>query len=323
MAIPWLKRCLVVAFALGLDLLFGDPPNRFHPVAWMGNGIAVGQHYAPKQGNGAQFVYGLLLSSSGVTVVATVGWLLVLACRRVPWWLAVIIEAVICKVTVALRGLSHAAEAVYQPLAADDLPTARQQLHWHLVSRDTATLTEGQIAAATIESVAENASDGVIAPLLYYVLFGVRGALVYRFLNTADAMLGYRDVQREWLGKAAARLDDAANLLPARLTALLILGAGWLTGDNGENAWRVWRRDARSTASPNAGHPMSAMAGALGVALEKVDHYTLGAGQRPPTAQDIRYSVTLLRWATWLGLGVLLLISFLFGKEPHDHTHTT
>ncbi len=319
MPTPLLRRWLIIALALGLDHLFGDPANRFHPVAWMGNGIAMAQRAAPPQGHGAQFAYGVLLSSGGAILVATIGWLLARACRRLPWWLALLIEAVLCKVTFALRGLSKAADAVYQPLVAGDLPVARQQLRWHLVSRDTAELTEGQIAAATIESVAENSSDGVVAPMLYYALLGLPGALVYRFLNTADAMLGYRDVQREWLGKASARLDDLANLLPARCTALLILGVGWWSSGEGANAWHIWRRDAHIPASPNAGHPMSAMAGVLGVELEKVNHYKLGAGQRPPTVHDIPRSVTRLRWATLLGLALLAAISLIFGKESHDH----
>ena len=318
-----MKRTLAIALAIGLDLRLGDPSNRFHPVAWMGRAIAAAQRTAPAHGHRAQFVYGILISVGGVLVTATTGWLWALGCRRLPWWLSVIGEALLCKMSFALRGLSTAADAVYQPLAADDLPTARQQLRWHLVSRDTAELTASQIAAATIESVAENASDGVIAPLLYYVLLGLPGALAYRFLNTADAMLGYRDIRREWLGKASARLDDVANLLPARFTALLILAAGWLMGCDRDMAWRIWWRDARVTASPNAGHPMSAMAGVLGVALEKVDHYTLGAGQRSPSVHDILRSVALLRLATFLGLAVLTVISFCWGKKYHDHNRKT
>jgi len=148
---------------------------------------------------------------------------------------------------------------------------------WRLVSRDTATLSATQVSAATIESVAENLSDSVVAPLLYYAVGGLPAAFGYRFANTADAMVGYRDEVYEWLGKAPARLDDLFNLVPARLAAALIVAAAPLTGESAGRAWRIWRRDAGKTASPNAGHPMSAMAGALDVELEKVGHYRLGA----------------------------------------------
>jgi adenosylcobinamide-phosphate synthase len=140
-------------------------------------------------------------------------------------------------------------------------------------------------------------------------------ALAYRFLNTADAMLGYRDPEREWLGKASARLDDGMNLLPARLTALLLITTTWLSDNDTQRAWRIWRRDARQTTSPNAGHPMSAMAGVLGVELEKVEHYRLGAGQRSPTAADILHSIHVMQiavlFATLLAMLTMLIRTYL------------
>jgi adenosylcobinamide-phosphate synthase len=215
-------------------------------------------------------------------------------------WIA---EAALLKQTVALRGLTHAAQAVAIPLAAGDEGEARRQLSWHLVSRETATLDPARIAAATIESVAENSSDGVIAPLFYYAAVGLPAALVYRWLNTVDSLWGYRDLEREWLGKAGARADDMANWLPARLTALLLMATAWLSGTPGQT-WHIWRRDAHLTASPNAGHPMSAMAGALEVELEKVGYYRLGAGLALPRVEDIARAVALMRGAVVVGMVV-------------------
>ncbi len=217
-------------------------------------------------------------------------------------WLA---EAILLKMTFSLRGLAEAADEVRGALAVGNLPEARRLVSWHLVSRDTTNLDPSQVAAATIESVAENASDGVVAPLLYYTLGGLPAALAYRFANTADAMLGYRDPAHEWLGKVPARLDDLANLLPARVTAGLLILAAALAGEDAGNAWRVWRRDASKTASPNAGHPMSAMAGALDIELEKAGHYQLGAGGCPPGPGDIRRAVHLSRVAIALAIGLL------------------
>jgi adenosylcobinamide-phosphate synthase len=182
-----------------------------------------------------------------------------------------------------------------------------------LVSRDTTTLDAPRIAAATIESVAENSSDGVVAPLFAYALLGLPGAFAYRWLNTIDSLWGYRDPAREWLGKAGARADDIANWLPARLTALLLVVASFWCGQPGQ-AWRIWQRDARHTASPNAGHPMSAMAGALGVELEKMGHYQLGAGLPLPRAADILRAVTLMRAAVVTGMALSAVILWTKGK---------
>lgn len=228
------------------------------------------------------------------------------------------VEALLLKLTFSMHGLGQAAGLVYEALSANKLPEAQRLASWHLVSRDTSALTEQQVAAATIESVAENTSDGVIAPMLYYLLFGLPGALVYRFVNTADSMLGYRREHYEWLGKIPARLDDALNILPARLTALLFVVASHITRNDPGNAAATWARDHAQTSSPNAGHPMSAMAGALNVSLEKVKHYTLGAGQPEPTPEDIQRSIRLMKVSVWALVGSVaaLLTMRNLAKRP-------
>lgn len=297
--------------ALLLDMLLGDPPNRLHPVAWMGTGIGLARRGAPHGHAALAFLYGGALVCGGVVVVWSLGVVAEILLQALPspaYWL---LEAYALKTTFALRGLVRAAQEVHAALLAGDLARARQMLAWHLVSRDTSALTPSHVAAATVESVAENASDGVIAPLLFYALGGLPAALAYRFINTADAMLGYRDPEREWLGKIPARLDDVVNLIPARCTAGLLLLATGLRGGPLRRTVTVWRRDAGQTASPNAGHPMSVMAGALGITLEKVGHYTLGKGQALPTAADIPSATRLLVWAVALGVGVFLGFSLL------------
>lgn len=300
------RRQKTLCLALLLDLALGDPPNCFHPVAWMGSAIAAAQRRAPRRGRLAQLAYGALLSAGGALTVAGLGRLLERAIAHLPgpWsWLA---EAGLLKMTFSTRGLAAAAGEVRGALDACDLPEARRLVNWHLVGRDTTTLSVSQVAAATVESVAENTTDGVVAPLFYYALGGLPAALAYRFVNTVDSLLGYRDAAREWLGKVPARLDDLANLLPSRLTATLFVVAAALVGEDVRGAWRVWRRDGSTTASPNAGHPMSAMAGALEVELEKVGHYQLGAGQRPPVPEDVGRAVRLMRIATALSAGLLV-----------------
>lgn len=202
---------------------------------------------------------------------------------------------------LALRALTDAAGRVAGHLAAGNLPAARDDLVW-LVGRPTSDLDADLCASAAIESLAENLADSVVAPLLFARVFGIPGAALFRFVNTADAMVGYRDTYRAG-GWVAARLDDLLGLLPARVAALAIALCAPAGGGSVCRALAAWWRDRGTTASPNAGHPMAAMAGALGVRLEKPGHYVLNAGGRPPTAGDIGSAIAVVRAATALVLG--------------------
>ncbi|QBS38693.1 cobalamin biosynthesis protein CobD (plasmid) [Thermaerobacter sp. FW80] len=285
-------RVVPLLLALLLDALWGEPPNRWHPVAWMGTGIGAASCRAPSSAPG-RLAYGAAVVVAGAVAAAGAGLVAERLLATMPRALAWVAAAVVLKTTFSARRLAEIARQVHAVLAAGDVCQARCLVGYHLVSRDTRGLDAPRLAAATIESVAENASDSVVAPLFYYVLAGLPGALAYRFLNTADAMLGYRDPSREWLGKAAARADDAANLIPARLTAALLVLAAACLREDARGALSIWRQDAGKTASPNAGHPMSAMAGALGVELEKAGHYKLGAGLALPGPSDIERAVRL------------------------------
>jgi adenosylcobinamide-phosphate synthase len=209
------------------------------------------------------------------------------------------------KSSFALRELGAAAERVRAPVAAGDLPRARAALR-SLCGRDPAQLDEEALLEAAIESLAENASDSFVAPLLYFLLFGVPGAIAYRAINTLDAMVGYRG-PFEALGKSSARLDDVVNWVPARLTAAFLLLAGWLTGRDVGRAWRIFRRDRAKTPSPNGGRPMAMMAGLLGVQLEKKDVYTLGDRVTPVTPLTVRHAWRLVALAGWFTAGLCLL----------------
>lgn len=284
--------------ALLLDLLLGDPPNRWHPVAWMGAVIDRLRKNAPARD---KLAYGGIVAWGGGLVVWLLTWATLRLSRGLLLPLRWLVRIWLLKTTLSLRGLDDAAAAVESALRAGDVAEARRLLSWHLVSRDTTTLDASRVGAAAIESVAENTSDGVVAPLFWHAVGGIPAAMTYRYLQTCDSVLGYRDTEREWLGKIAARTDDLLNLMPARLTALCLV----LLRPRG---WRIWRRDARLTASPNAGHPMSAMAGALGVELEKVDHYRLNAGGRPAQPDDIRRARRLMVGAVGLFVVGLLVV---------------
>jgi adenosylcobinamide-phosphate synthase len=220
----------------------------------------------------------------------------------------VIVEAVMLKLTFSLRGLTEAVELVRSHLVAGDLAGARRQLGFHLVSRTTGDLNRGLVASGAIESLAENLTDSWVAPLCFFLVGGLPAAWAYRAVNTADAMIGYRDGDLLYKGRVAARLDDVLNFIPARLAALAIVAGAWLARQFAPGAWRIMRADGRLTESPNAGMTMAAMAGALGVRLEKPGHYRLGRGSPPDLdAMDRALSVFWSAAALSLGAGVLIL----------------
>lgn len=304
MASSLAQRSRALLLALAADALLGDPPNAWHPVVLLGNWMRLGEQLAPTAGR-ARLVWGATWMVGGTLLVGRGAALL-------PQH--AFVQGLLASTLLAYRGLDHAVGAVQAALAAGDLDEARRLLSWHLVSRPTAELSAPEVAAAAIESLAENLSDSLVAPLLAYLLAGLPGLAAYRLSNTADAMWGYRNARYEQLGKAAARLDDGLNLLPARLTAVLLALAAQLCCGRGATAWRVARRDAARTASPNAGWPMAAMAGALDTTLSKRDHYCLGTGSRSPDPAMIGEARTLARVAWALVGGVLVGAALLSSR---------
>lgn len=304
---------MVLGLAFALDVVWGDPPNRFHPVAWMGNAIATARRLSPRQGNLRRFIYGGLFLALGVSLVGLIGWAIERGSETMPLGLAVTVQALVLKSTFSVRSLSRAARSVAEPLRGDDLAAARHQVAYHLVSRDVSALGASDLSAATIESIAENTSDSVVAPLFYFAIAGLPGALAYRFVNTCDAMWGYRTTELEWLGKTSARLDDVLNLIPARLTALVMVLVGGFYQRRMGTAFRIWRSDRALTASPNAGHPMSAAAGVLGVSLEKRGHYLLGGGLPAPDVNDIERAIRLLWGTAFVSLGIVMAVRWARG----------
>ena len=215
--------------------------------------------------------------------------------------LGLVVEALALKSMFSLRGLARTALAVAADLERADLGSARAAVGRDLVSRPTATLDAGQVASATVESVAENLTDAFLAPVLFFLAFGLPGAVAYRVINTADAMIGYREGTLFYFGRVAARLDDLLNLVPARLAALSLVAAAAIADADGRRAFTMMWRDHRGTASPNAGWTMAAMAGALGVTLAKPGAYRLGAG-RVPTPADIARAIRLMATAAALAI---------------------
>jgi adenosylcobinamide-phosphate synthase len=274
----------VLWLAVALDLLLGDPPSRYHPVAWIGRLIALGRRLSARVPRELLVLYGVLL----ITVVTIIAVMAALAFQtvagRLPWPLDLVAQAWLLKCSFSIRGLVTAVWRVRDGLEARDLEAARAAVGRDLVSRPVDDLDEAATASAAVESLAENLTDSWVAPLCFYLVAGLPGAWAYRAVNTADAMIGYREGALEQLGGASARLDDLLNLLPSRLAALAVVAGARIGGESGPRAWTVWRRDGGATSSPNAGQTMAAMAGALGVTLEKRGHYRLGDGPPPDVA---------------------------------------
>ena len=297
----WYINVGVLLIALMLDLLLPEPPNAVHPVVWMGRLISVLERLAAKIGNTKAFLLGVFMAVAVPTLFAATAWLAAIvlyALGDIPFLIG---AAVLLKTTFAVRGLAAAARETQRSIEGADIYMARHNLRG-LVSRDATELSEPLVAAAAIESVAENTTDSFIAPWLAFALFGLPGAFAFRAINTLDSMIGYRG-KYEYLGKVSARLDDALNFIPARIAAGLLLLAGIVTaGCSAKQGWRTALREHRLTASPNAGWTIAAIAGLLGVALEKPGHYRIGSEYDEPEALDIGKAARLMYVVAALGV---------------------
>ncbi|MDE2904175.1 MAG: adenosylcobinamide-phosphate synthase CbiB [Chloroflexota bacterium] len=293
----------ILVLAVLLDLVLPEPPNVIHPVVWMGRATAALERLDPRRPF-ASFLYGGCMVALVVGLASSMSWFLMAALASIHPMVYVLGGALVLRSAFAVTGLSAAALRTRRDLEENRLDAARDSLR-SLVSRDAGSLNKPLVAAAAIESVAENSTDSFVGPWLAFVVFGVPGAIAYRAINTMDSMIGYRG-RYEYLGKVAARLDDLVNLIPARVSAGLLLLGGRLVGRPVRGGWRSMRRDRHKTASPNAGLTMSAMAGLLGVRLEKPGNYCLGDGFRNPGPDDIGRAVWIVNRAAALAIFVSL-----------------
>jgi adenosylcobinamide-phosphate synthase len=284
-------------------------PNALHPVAWFGSVASAIIARAPLAPPALAFGAGLVIALGLPAAVFTLAAFALRATEPLPAVHAAL-QVLALFSSVALFGLLDAARTVQRALDAGSLDEARAKLSW-LCSRDRRELDSSGIANGAIESLAENLSDAVVGPLCALLAFGVEGALAYRAINTLDAMIGYRG-KYEWLGKPAARLDDFVNLIPARLTAVL-LGLATLTLRWNDpqlsiaRGLRTWWRDHAATPSPNGGHPMAMAAGLLGIRLDKPGVYVLGAEHAAPAATDIARALRLVQRAGLLAFACALV----------------
>jgi adenosylcobinamide-phosphate synthase len=271
--------CLIIALtitctAFAFDAVVGDPPSRLHPVVWMGRLIEV----LKKLNRGPprrKRILGVLTAIIAIVTLTLPIFFAFKLLRDVSLIACAVLGGLALKFTFAFRSLSDYTRPIAEMLERGDVEGARKYLPF-IVRRDPSKLNEELIASAAVESIAESTVDGIASPLFYYALFGIAGAYAFRVVNTLDSMVGYKTEELKDFGWFSARLDTLLNFLTSRLTALLIALAAWILGMNARRGLEVALRDHSKTESVNAGWPMSAMAGVLGVRLVKPGSYELG-----------------------------------------------
>ena len=323
-----MNRGTLLPSAYLLDQIAGDPEWFPHPVRLIGFAISRGESALrrPNQSVEIKFLPGAVLTLS---IVGSTYWLtaaIMRSARLRSSLLGSATELVLGWTCLAARNLEQEAASVADALYHGDIPHARKRLA-RIVGRDTANLDAQEISRAIIETVAESASDGIIAPLFYMALGGVPLAMAYKAVNTLDSMIGHADENYFYFGKAAARIDDAANYIPARFTALAIIAASYIVKwADPQSAWRSWRRDGSKHKSPNAGQPESAISGALHAALggentyggEAIPAQRIGGEFPPPTPRSSTQAITLVAAASLIGLSVGVLLTTFFQSRKRS-----
>ena len=316
----WSLCALLIGFCI--DLVVGDPHSIPHPVVFIGKLISTLEKLVrkifPKTVRGENVAGGVLWLLV-VTISTAVPALLLWLCDRVSPWLALAVESIMCWQILATKSLKDESMKVYQALETGDLEKSRYAVSM-IVGRDTAKLDDAAITRAAVETVAENTSDGIVAPMLFLAIGGAPLGFFYKAVNTMDSMLGYVEPSYKNIGLIPAKMDDVMNYLPARLSALLMLCTGWILKLDVKNGWKIFRRDRYNHASPNSAQTESVCAGLLGLRLAGDAWYHgvlhkkkyIGDGLREIEHVDIRRACKLLYGTAVLSLllcgGVKLLL---------------
>jgi len=293
------ESILIVIFAVVLDLLVGDPKNKFHPTSWIGSLIAklvpIIQNKSPQR----EKLGGIILVILLTTLVTTLLVFLDVAIQNIAFdfigiVVSVIVGMILLKTTIAIRGMEKHAMAVMESIERNDLDAARNNLSL-IVKCNTKNLDKNHVLSGTLESISENTVDGVTGPLFYFAFFGIPGAFIYRIINTIDSMIGYKTSIFTNVGWFGANCDKILNYLPSRITSLMMVIGAMILGNDWKKSYKIMKRDGKNTESPNAGYPMAALAGALGTRFEKIDHYSVGEGNIEITKSHLRSAIALMK----------------------------
>ena len=317
---------IAIVFALVLDFLFGDPSNRYHPTVWIGKLIGKFAPYTKSINPMTEKTNGIILV---VLVILAVSIPIILFSSSLKYLenfdsselykillvgASIILVGILLKTTIAIKGMENHASKIMDSISKNDLDSARTKLSM-IVKRDTKNLDKQHVISATLESISENIVDGITGPLFYFSIFGLVGAFVYRTVNTADSMIGYKTEIFRNIGWFAANCDKVLNFLPSRLTSLVMVFSCILLKEDWRHSIHVMKRDGSKTESPNAGYPMATLAGALGIKFEKMEHYVLGDGNSEITERHFRSAISIMKVTTILfvllfTIPVILLLSY-------------
>ena len=304
-----LESIVIIGFAIGLDLIFGDPKNKYHPTAWIGIIISKLTPLAKNYNTTVEKFTGFFIVLIPVGIAVTLLSILDLGISFITLdWVTIIVSilvgTILLKTTIAIRGMERYALAVMDSLENDNLDSARVNLSM-IVKRNTKNLDRNHVVSGVLESISENTVDGVTGPLFYYAIFGIIGAFVYRVVNTADSMIGYKTDIFKNIGWFAATCDTILNYIPSRLTGLVMILSAIILQNNWKESYQVMLRDGKKTKSPNAGYPMAALAGALETKFEKLDHYSLGNVETPLTKEHVLSAIAIMKLTSILFFGII------------------
>ena len=303
------ESIFVIGLSILLDFKFGDPKNKYHPTAWIGTLMAKLVPMAKNEHAMIEKLGGVcvITITSGLVIllffVLNVGIALI-TIDYVSLIVSVIVGGLLLKTTIAIRGMEKHAKSVIKSLDEGNLDLARTHLSM-IVKRNTKNLDKNHVLSGVLESISENTVDGITGPLFYYSLFGLPGAFVYRVINTADSMIGYKTDIFKNVGWFAATCDSILNYIPSRLTGIIMIISAALLQNNWRESYKVMIRDGKKTESPNAGYPMAALAGALETKFEKINHYKLGNGEIILTKEDVHSAISIMKLTSMLFFGIV------------------
>lgn len=301
----------IIGFAILIDLIFGDPKNRYHPTAWIGTLIAKFAPLAKHQNSIFEKIGGVLI----IVIISSIVILLLLSLDfgisliftdYLSLIVSVLIGAMLLKTTIAIRGMEKHAINVLESLENNNLNMARNHLSM-IVKRNTTNLDKNHVLSGVLESISENTVDGITGPMFYYAFFGLPGAFFYRIVNTADSMIGYKNDLFKNLGWFTATCDTILNYIPSRLTGLMMIISAAILHNNWRHSYKIMMRDGKKTESPNAGYPMAALAGALETKFEKINHYKLGDGEIILTKQHVISAINIMKLTSILFFGIIII----------------
>lgn len=306
-----IESFFIIGLAILLDFKFGDPKNKYHPTSWIGTLIAKFTPIAKNE-------HPIIEKFGGICIVTITSGLVVLllfalnigitliTIDYVSLIVSVIVGGLLLKTTIAIHGMEKHAKSVLESLDEENLDMARNHLSM-IVKRNTKNLDKNHVLSGVLESISENTVDGITGPLFYYALFGLPGAFVYRVINTADSMIGYKTDIFKNIGWFAATCDSILNYIPSRLTGLVMIISAAILHNNWKESYKIMIRDGKKTESLNAGYPMAALAGALETKFEKINHYKLGDGETVLTKEHVHSAISIMKLTSVLFFGIITI----------------